>query len=312
MRSKQGNPFKLRQLALATALAAVSAQAVALISADGKFDATEGYQLGVSFGILDDHGTTHSGMLYFGKDANGQYLYIQMPQGYVDNTYGSNAASSWFPPLSSANGHSFNDLLSGDSQIISWGGANADQNKVKIDYLADCGTAGNPNCSVSGYLSSGVGTAGTGGAGTSGWQSRSEDSGSVLAGSASAIKNIATSLEYNLNNGFASATTNSSTNSAWIKDVGYEIQFAAGTFNDSDWLNKNKAPGLITLGDPGVSPSKKAFRDYTTPTCVVGCVQVPEPGTNWLLAAGALALLWYARRRRDNRAPATLGRLFPT
>ena len=139
----------------------------------------------------------------------------------------------------------------------------------------------------------------------------SENSGSVNQGSASALKNVATSLEYDLNTviGGIGANTDSSNNPNWIKEVGYELQFAAGTFNASDWVNKDKAPGLISLYDPAVSPSKKTFKDYTTPACTYGCVPLPEPGTNWLLGLGALSLLWVARRRRDAVAPPAIRRL---
>jgi PEP-CTERM motif len=286
MRSKQGKSSALRKLALAAALAAVSFQAGATLVADGKYDSTEGYQLGVTFGIDDTHGTTNYGKLYFGQDASGQYLYIQMPLGYVDNTYGTNAASDWF------SGHTFNDLLSGDTQTISWGGTAANRtNTVTLDYLVDCGNPNPGGCSPSGY-----------------------DTGSKTAtkGSASAITAFNTSLDYDLNtvvNGTSANTNSPGANPNWIKEVGYEIKFAPGTFNASDWVNKDKAPGLITLADPGVSPSKKTFKDYTPPTCTMGCTQVPEPSTNVLLGIGALSLLWFARRRQVARAPYALGRL---
>ncbi len=306
MREKQGIPSTMRKTALAAALAAVCTQAGATLVADGKFDATEGYQLGITFGINDTHGTTNYGKLYFGQDAGGQYLYIQMPLGYVDNVYGAPAndtGTGWF------SGHSFLDLLQGDSQGITWKAANNTTTHVTLDYLADCGSAGNGACSPSGYKSSGIGASGTGGAGTSGWQSVSYDNGS---GSGSALKQVATSLEYNLNTviGGTGANTDSPlANPNWIKDVGYELQFAAGTFNAQDWVDKAKAPGLISLDAPGVAPSKKTFKDYTTPSCTFGCNgTAPEPSTNWLLALGAAALLWFARRRQ---VPAALGRLLP-
>jgi MYXO-CTERM domain-containing protein len=303
MRKKQRIPSAVRRVALAAALAAVSAQAGATLVADGKFDAAEGYQLGLTFGILNDVGVTSYGKLYFGNAADGQYLYIQMPLGFVDNTYGTNAASDWGP----AGGHTFDNLLNSDALSISFGG-----NTLKMDYLADCGTAGTSPCGPnSQYRSGGGGTGVTGGAGasTGSWSAQEGSYSGTAAGKAS-LKEIATSLEYNLNNGFASATTNSSTNAAWIKEVGYEIQFAAGTFNASDWVNKDKAPGLITLNNPGdVYPSKKTFEKYTTPSCTYGCTPLPEPGTNWLLGLGALSLLWVARRRRDAVAPNAIRRL---
>ena len=312
MRNKQGKSSAVRKLALAAALAAVCTQASALIVADGKFDGGEGYQLGMSFGILDDHGTTHFGKLYFGQDANGQYLYVQLPLGFVDNTYGANAAADWFAPLSSANGHSFSNLLVGDNLSISYKTlANpSTTNTLTMDYLADCGNAGAAPCGANSQYRSaggGIGVSGGGGSSTGSW---SDNNGGYSGAASGKPLEVATSLEYNLNNGFAGATTDSSTNAAWIKEVGYEVKFATGTFNSTDWLDKTKAPGLITLNDPtGISPSKKTFKDYTTPSCTYGCVPLPEPGTNWLLGIGALSLLWVARRRRDVTLPQALRRL---
>lgn len=308
MSAKQGIPSAMRKLALAAALAAVSAQANALI-ADGKLDLTgagEGYQLGMSFGVLDDHDDIHYGKLYFGQDATGQYMYIQMPEGFVDNRYGNQATSAngWWST------RSFAQILNDDYLGIQWG-----SNTLNMDYISDCGTANVSPCIATGnseYRSGGGGNTSGFGATGAGGPTGSTNDGSFTGSAAEKAKvlEIATSLEYNLNNGFSANTTNSSTSASWIKEVGYEIKFAANTFDASAWVDKTQAPGLISLLDPtGISPTKKGFKDYTPPTCIYGCTQVPEPGTNVLLGIGALSLLWFARRRRDARMPDASSRL---
>jgi hypothetical protein len=291
----------MRKMAMAAALAAVCTQASAVIVADGKLGTNE-YQLGFQMQMLDSYGASLGyAKLYFGENgASGdQFLYIQLPTAYVDNTYGNN--DSW------SGTHLFTDLLSGDKQSISWGG-----NTLTMDYL-ECTSNASATCSA-GYASgggggtSGFGTASAGGATGSNTYNDGSFSGTALA--KGSVKDVATSLEYNLKNVNSGATTNwDSSNPNWIKEVGYEVEFAPGTFNAADWIDKAKAPGLISISDPSVSPSKKAFKDYLPPTCIYGCANVPEPGTNVLLGVGAMSLLWFARRRRDGRASDALGRL---
>ena len=132
---------------------------------------------------------------------------------------------------------------------------------------------------------------------------------------AKALKEIATSLEYNLNNGDRERDTTANlanaSNPNWIKEVGYEIQFAAGTFNASDWVDKTKAPGLITLDDPGRFAVEEDVQGVHDPELHVW-LRSAAAGTRHQLAAwdlGALSLLWFARRRRDAVTPTALRRL---
>lgn len=300
-------PFKLRRIATAILFTSLAPSAQAALVADGKLDGVngtlEGYTLGYTIGFIDDKGNAiGDGKLFFGEDASGQYLYFQMPLNYVDNTYGTNASAGW------TKGHTFDNLLGSDSLgaksgvYFSWSDASG-KNEVTIDYLA--GVCNTSKCTPTTYQSGGVGpSAPNSGAGSGANWTKNE--GKINVGSAASLLNIATSLEYNLANVDPSATTNSSLNPNWIKEVGYEIQFAKGTFNAADWADPAKAVGLITLGSPHVSPSMTGFGGYTNPSCFYGCNgQAPEPGTIWLLLGGLGGLGWLARRQKRRRLAAS-------
>lgn len=298
-------PHALRKMALAVAFGLAGSEAGAAIVADGKFDGlgASSYQLGFTIGFRDDKGKyIGDGKLYFGQDAGGQFLYFQMPLGFVDNTYGTNAAADW------KSGHTFSDLTGSDAL---GNGTNFafNGNAFKIDYIAACATSGVNSCDVNGvdgYKSAGVGTSGTGTNAGNSLPGATKNDGAIVSGSAASILEIATSLEYNLQQVDATATVNSSLNPNWIKEVGYEIQFASGTFNASDWLSPTKATTLFTLGTPHVSPPKDAkFGSYDTPQCIFGCTSTPlqgtpEPDTVWLTGAALAGLAWFSRRRRTD------------
>jgi len=293
--------FTATKMASAVAIALLSGQAgAASILADGKLDTT--YQLGYSISFLDDTGhSIGDGKLYFGINGsdNTQFLYFQLPLSYVDNTYGTNAAADW------TKGHTFSDLLGSDRWGVigkksTTGGfewaTGSTTNSVTFDYIAGVcsgSTCGTKTPAITGYRSGGVGTALNDGA-------TIKNDGSVNAGSAGSILEIATSLEYDLNVVDASATTNSSLNANWIKEVGYEIQFAAGTFDAASWIDVASNPyDLFVLGSVHASPNKMAYTEYGDPVCIQGCITtaVPEP-ESWLLLSAGLGLLGWASRRR--------------
>jgi len=280
----------------------------ATLSPDGALElGATGYQLGFSVPFVDDKGATiGGGKLYFGINSadSTQFLYFQMPLTYVDNTYGANQSQGW---TDIGKNHSLDDLLGSDSLgstdkkglPFSWNG-----NSGKIDYLAyQEGVIGqnDKGKDIKGpiaYLSAGFADANTN-KDTGGHVADKKIDGAISAGSTASIVQIATSLEYDLQVVDPTATTDSSLNPNWIPEVGYEIQFAAGTFDASEWLDSSIALSLIQLGNPHVSPSLANFDHYGDPTCIVGCgtATTPLPASLPLFAGGLGVVGWLARRR---------------
>ncbi len=315
-------------LAIGFVISGFSMQASAFV-ADGKFDASEGYSLGFEVSFLVEGGggaTVDGGRLYFGTDAvsGDHFLYFAMPKDFVDNTTGVNAVG-W-----GSKGHKFKDLLNSDS--LGNDGTNAALSfsttggalDVVLDYLAV--SQSTPTVFESG------------GAGELGY---TKNDGEVLSGDASVITEVATSYEYNIAH-FGPNGTNDITQQMiddtagdtknpaagllkdspevasidgdgnyivadasfadWIFEVGYEVQFEAGTFGDG-WTSATEALSFVSLGESHVSPSKVPFGGSTVGDCILGpepeCPGVvPEPTTLVLLASGLMGVGWTRRRRQ--------------
>ena len=137
--------------------------------------------------------------LYFGENnvnlvVTGQFLYIQLPTAYVDNTYGNQRQ------LGPALIRSQTSLWATRRPLSFW--ANGNVNTLTMDYLTNCAYP----CS---YESGGGGSGASGGAGSPGpARVRLHTTTAHLRDPrGETVTEIATSLEYNLTNGFAGATT---------------------------------------------------------------------------------------------------------
>jgi len=295
---------------------AVTAQAGFMT--DGRFDPTEGYQLGYSITFNTEAGPITGGQLWFGRDDTANYLYVMLPKDFVDNSYGDNAIG-W----TGKKGHTFNDLLESDSLgtskgknasalELSFSNGNA---AIVVDYLAmDAETDGKKVTAINGYRSGGIGTGDD--------ANLLNNEGAVVSGDATAISNIileiATSLEWNI---LHFATPDDIANSTgvianspaadanygnvetgfedWLFEVGYEFKFSLSAFGE-EWIDPTKALTLIALGESHASPSKTNFLGYEDPVCIAGCstTEVPEPTGGMLAASGIAGLGWFARRRK--------------
>lgn len=281
--------FNKSLVAIGFSLAGFSMQAPAFI-ADGKFDASEGYSLAFDVSFLVDGGdgaTVDGGRLYFGTDSAGSgdhFMYFAMPKDFVDNSFGVNAVG-W-----GSKGHTFKDLLNSDS--LGGDGTNASMSfnteggvlDIVIDYLAQ----GQSNPIV--FQSGGVGDSGY-----------TKNDGEVVSGDATVIKEIATSMEYNITQFVSQADIDATAADTkhpvgrlkdspvvtgvdgagnyvvdlvaspglanWIFEVGYEIQFEAGTFG-AGWTDASQALSFVSLGDSHVSPSKVGFGGNIIGDCV--------------------------------------------
>jgi len=272
-----------KRLALAIGLATVASQAWGFFEVDGKFGGTdEGYTLGfdVSFQV-EGAGLIDGGRLFFGTDAGDgdHYAYFAMPKDFVDNTYGANSVG-WKAPK----GHSLKDLVNSDALGKSKNDLNAFVLKttggdlaLQVDYIA---TDDDKNPGF--YRSGGIGGMENGG--TQNNTALKHNEGRVISGDASGVKEISTSLEYNLNdpsnlnnpdstlaadiaastdkapvglledspevsgvdaNGdYVCASATDSVCANWVFEVGYEFRFDASMFGDG-WADPTQAQQIV-------------------------------------------------------------------
>jgi len=194
MRSRTNTRRQILALAAAVTLASPAGQA---FIADGRFDGTaEGYSLGfdVSF-RLDDGNIVQGGRLYFGTDTAGSgdhYLYFAMPTDFVDNSYGANAVG-W-----GNKGHRFKDLLKSDAvggrpnkpalERFTLRPLGHNPLELTIDYIAQDDSGPTRT-----FRSAGI--QGDGGGISSSEGSVQSDPDGIAA---TAVKEIATSMEYNI------------------------------------------------------------------------------------------------------------------
>jgi len=324
--------MRLRNWILPLTLAWAAPPALGFI-VDGKFDgAAEGYSLGFSLSFnLEGGASVSGGQLFFGTDTSpggtGDYfLYFAMPTDYATNIYSSDKG---------VGGRDFKSFVNSDSLGTAGKRANLTKRKpakpaqpfllnpvnssgqqlqLAVDYLA---TDDKKNPTF--YRSGGIATVEVGSDQDNTDLRKNE--GKVIAGDADGVKQIATSLEYNIAN-FATAAeirngtgviANSphATNSDWLQEYAYELRFDSTMF-DTAWTNADTALSFLDLGGAHVSPRGKKFTiDFK---CISSCggsgqpppLSVPEPGSLSLAALGLVALGLRRRRRRrgePNRPP---------
>jgi len=312
-----------QSLGFSAALVLLSAPAFAF-TVDGRLTPGESYQLSFDADFVVGSTTVTGGKLYFGTD-NGpggtgdHYMLFAFPKGFVDNTYGANAVG-WPTPK----GHKFTDLLKSDSlgtngdhnnpalpltlKPINSGGATLD---LIVDYLAS-----DNKKSPTVYASGGIGDPALPG----------DNQGQVLSGDASGVKEIATSLEFNVAtyassadiiNGSGVIQDSPATDSSytpnpafpeWVFDVAYEFRFDSAMF-DNRWIDPNHALDFVTLTGAHASPSKLGQK---SPDQIIFTVSgppptpVPEPASLGVFALGLFGIAFAAQRRRRACARVTV------
>jgi len=282
---------RICRLILAAGMAGACTQAAAFFEVDGKFGgAAEGYSLGfdVSF-RLDTGSVVQGGKLFFGTDTGGSgdhYMYFAMPKDFVDNTLGANSLG-W-----GGKAHTMTDLVNSDSL------GRLDKNNpanshplvlttttgtldLQVDYLASDEKKGAKGHNPTFYRSAGIGASNESDVdgNTQDNSGLTHSEGAVGSGDASGVKEVATSMEYNVNRILASSDPSvaddveHSTDKSpegfiadsprvdanyecdasltgeeqsicndWVFEVGYEFRFASDLFDDGwDDPNRNHA-----------------------------------------------------------------------
>ena len=241
----------LPKLAIAVGFALASHGASALIDVDGKFDGVASGKYSTVLGLSVEG--VSGGFAALGEDTNGQYLYFSNPLGFVDNSYGEKEKNSTFASGSIGWGkkkkgdkHTFKSLTGSDRAKFEFSLSGTSSGEVEIDYISEVGSSGQNSDFVS---------LGTGG----------KDGG----GSFAQLTQVASSLQYNLATysdmnlqkasphaaGVGGSTSDAAdyvltdatsctsvdcgmTFNKWIFESGYELHFAAGTFDSNIFTNQ--------------------------------------------------------------------------
>ena len=293
--------------------------ALASITIDGKYDGSAPYdlELSVDFTFEDQtYGGSSSGtgFMALGTQANGnQVLYYSVPKQYVDLSYGDGAIG-WDDYAHNGpndSGHSFGELKGSDKLEFK----TAAGDKVKVELKGKFSSDNDIVVTATDSFSYNLRFDACGGVQTPAnadcWSDTTaenyngtykDDSPLLTAGSDYTDDSDANYLN--------------SVNSDWIFDVGYEIEFEAGTFDNTDWANGDIAKLFMEQtfkghGDHGkdeiefvaffgghASPSKLQISDVCIegesddcpiidPPCKVDCGgEVPVPAPLWLMLVG--------------------------
>jgi len=279
----------LRSTALAGLAVLAASPALAFVT-DGKFGgAAEGYTLGFDVTFNTDSGPVSGGKLFFGTDTAGtgdHFLYFAMPKDFVDNTWGANAVD-W-----GSKGHTFDNLLGSDSlgnkgaDALMFKPVNADplgsSLDVRVDYLAQVKEDviqpdGKKKNTVVDYISGGIGPDVTLAAGQTLGKNEAQivsdtgvtvdDNGTPLdttddtvVNASTLVKEIATSLEYNVQTFKATTLPNGATNPTPI--TADDIKNKTGLLADSPEVQVDASGKAILDANGNYQVVNSAFSDY--------------------------------------------------
>jgi len=269
---------QLGRIAATAALLCVSAVSAQAFTVDGRLSDDDNYSAvyDLDFFVSTDCGpsynsqTVSGGKLHIGRDGSDGdvYLLVEIPTSIVDNVYGDAADDSG---SGWDDGHSFYDLKRSDGFSFSVN-TKYGWKWLDVDY-AD-------------------------------WEGEPEiDS----DGGHSTLKDVATSLEYNLSQGYGDTSNspdpiNGSPPSDWIQAVQYEFKLKGSKFEDGEMI------GLADLSWPYLhaSPNKlngsgeifvKCLHFNTCDEASGPPIALPAPGGGVMFAL-AVGFLGYMRRRR--------------
>jgi len=288
-------------------------------------------------GFAIDYGLTKIGYLAFGNDDTNQYMYLQMSEDFVDTTFGSNANANY-----GGGGRTFEKIISSDglgkdgTPLTFYPNSNnSDKTEIIVDLMSCKDNYGdikkkdkdkkckgydvNNEYESSGYTKTGYVKAEG--------EIESGTPSSYFGASVGGVDNIATSMDYNVQNvrngvgGIfdTSKSYQSIDNGAadyesnWLMYIGYEFKFTTKLFNlaalavSADGSSISDGVTTMLLPNSHASPSLTGSNSATTTVtdCPVGqsctpppITEVPEPST--MLIFG-LALMGMLTSRRQNK-----------